>query len=175
MRDREQVPKRPLWMVVVLLLLGAGALWASSRLAWSEGSIDGGVRGTVRVRETGAQRVPALTPLAFLALAGIAGMVATGGWARRSLAVLLALAGSAAIVLGVSALIPLGSAEWGQWSAVAGGLLLLAAAALAFLAARDMPRLGARYENPRAAEAPPAAGEDIWKALSEGQDPTTRE
>lgn len=174
MREAGQAGKRPLWMVVVLLLLGAGALWAASRLAWSQEAVDGGVRGTVQVRETGGQRAPALVPLAFLGLAGIAGMVATGGWVRRVLAVLLAVAGCAAAVLGISGLAGTGFGEVGPWAAVVGGLLLLTAAALAFRAAQDMPRLGARYENRRAADAAPGTDDDLWKALSEGQDPTTR-
>src|SRR5205814_5449903 len=56
-------PKRPLWTIVVLLL-AALALWGTSRLTWFAEYRDGGVRGTVLYRETGAQHAGALVPLA---------------------------------------------------------------------------------------------------------------
>lgn len=94
--------RRPLWMMVVALLLGALALWGASKLTWYAEFRDGGVRGTVLYRETGEQRATALVPLALLALAGVAGLIATGGWARRVLGVVLALAGVAAVWAGVA-------------------------------------------------------------------------
>src|SRR4051794_40195117 len=88
--------RRPLWIIAAALLLGAAALWGSSRLVWSATSHDAGVRGVVLDLQTGAEHSGALVPLAVLALAGVAGMVATGGWPRRVLGVVLALAGLAA-------------------------------------------------------------------------------
>lgn len=93
--------RRPLWMIVTALLLGALALWGASRLTWFAEFRDGGVRGTVLYRETGEQQATALVPLALLALAGVAGVIATGGWARRVLGVVLALAGVAAVWTGI--------------------------------------------------------------------------
>ncbi|WP_318295521.1 Trp biosynthesis-associated membrane protein, partial [Streptomyces griseoaurantiacus] len=81
--------RRPMWVVVLLLVLAAGALWGSSRLAWTalvEERPGGAV--TVALRE-GDEHSPALVPLALLALAGIAAVVATGGWVRRVLGALL--------------------------------------------------------------------------------------
>ncbi|MGH3450045.1 MAG: Trp biosynthesis-associated membrane protein [Haloechinothrix sp.] len=172
--ERAVPGRRPLWMVVVSLLLGAAAVWGSSRLTWTRTVSDAGVRGMVEVTETGAQRVPALLPLALLALAGIAGMVATGGWARRALSVLVALAGVAVCVAGVGGLIEGPEPRPGHGLALLGGLLVIAGGVVGIGAARTMPRLGARYENPQSSRPPTDVDDDLWKALSEGDDPTTR-
>lgn len=157
------------------LTVGAGLVWSSSRTTWSRAVVDGGVRGTIERIETGAQHAPALAPLAFLALAGIAGLIATGGWARRVLSALLMLAGGTAGVLGVRGVVDGSGAHIGPWQAVLGGLLVMAAGVIAFGAARDLPRLGTRYENPRSARRPAEGETDLWKSLSEGRDPTTEE
>ncbi|MGH3519984.1 MAG: Trp biosynthesis-associated membrane protein [Haloechinothrix sp.] len=161
-------------MVVVSLLLGAAAVWVSSRMAWVLTVEDAGVRGLVEVAETGAQRAPALVPLALLALAGIAGMVATGGWARRALSALLAFAGVAVCVVTMTSLIG-GELRPGHGLGLFGGLLVITGGAIGFRAARTMPRLGARYANPRPGKAATGSDNDLWNALSEGEDPTTRE
>ncbi|RZS34299.1 tryptophan-associated transmembrane protein [Herbihabitans rhizosphaerae] len=131
------------------LLLGSVALWGSSRLDW--------------------ERPGALVPLALLALAGIAGLIATAGLARRVLGAVLALAGLAAAWLAVAA--DGGFAPRGL--AVAGGLLIVTGGVLVVRHAADLPRLGARYQASNAK--PSTDGDpdaDLWRALSEGRDPT---
>jgi uncharacterized membrane protein (TIGR02234 family) len=88
-------------VVFALLVVASAALWGSSRLTWFatvEQRPGGG--STVRV-EDGAQYAPALLALAVLALAGIAGVLATAGLPRRVVGVLLALAGVGALVQAV--------------------------------------------------------------------------
>lgn len=175
-RDRA---RRAVWIVAVLLLLGAAGLWGAAQLTWFAEYRDLGVRGTVLYTETGGQRSVALVPLALLALAGIAGVVATGGWPRRLLGTLLVLAGLTACVLALLHIDLHGEGDYpvvtiltGHGLAVLGGLLVTAAGVLTVRAAADMPRLGARYTahgGKRAGKDPDA---ELWDALSDGEDPT---
>ena len=171
--------KRALWLIVVALLLGAAALWGSSELTWFAEYRQAGVRGTVLHTETGAQRSTVLVPLALLALAGIAGVVATGGWARRILGVVLAAAGAALVAIGISGTDLSGPWDYpamtilaGHGLAVLGGLLLAAAGALSMRMARRMPKLGARYSSPGEKRTARDPDTELWDSLSAGEDPT---
>ncbi|WP_372669004.1 Trp biosynthesis-associated membrane protein [Amycolatopsis kentuckyensis] len=167
-------------MIVVALLLGALALWGASRLTWFAEFRDGGVRGTVLYRETGEQRATALVPLALLALAGVAGVIATGGWARRVLGVVLALAGVAAVWAGVSGAkfsgfadgLPVTEMLLGRGLAVLGGILVAAGGLAAVKGAGKAARLGARYAAPATRKKARDPDAELWEALSEGEDPT---
>jgi hypothetical protein len=136
--------RRPLWIVVVALLLAAAGLWGSSRLAW----------GTAP-----------LGPLALLSLAGVAAAVAASGWLRRAVGVVLAGAGVLAAVLGSLA----DSFAWGPFLAVLSGALLVVAGVLLVIRGGRMPRLGEKYAAPVTAR----TDSDIWQSLSHGEDPTT--
>jgi hypothetical protein len=167
-------------MILGALLLGALALWGASRLTWSAEFRDGGVRGTLLHRETGEQRAPALVPLALLALAGVAGVVATGGWARRALGVVLALAGAAAVWSGVAGVrfggyaagLPVTEMFLGRGLAVLGGILAAAGGLAAVKGAGRAARLGAKYAAPATRKKARDPDSDLWEALSEGEDPT---
>ncbi|GAB3732795.1 Trp biosynthesis-associated membrane protein [Amycolatopsis oliviviridis] len=173
--------KRPLWIAVVGLLLGAVALWGSSQLVWFAEFRDGGVRGTVVYTEIGSTRAIALIPLALLALAGTAGLIATGGWPRRVLGAVLAVAGVAAAWIGVADGpftgfadgLPAAQMLGARGLAILGGILVAAGGLAAIKGAGRMPRLGAKYSAPgakkRAAKDPET---ELWEALSEGEDPT---
>lgn len=162
MPDRARTDTRPLWTVVGALALGAATLWGASRLGWS-----GGARG--------ADSEPALVPLAVLALAGIAGLYATGGWPRRVLAGLLCAAGIGACVLAAIALLSAGKPLGGPVLAAVGGVLIGAAGVVAIRSADRMPRMGARYQKPQVDKVGADPEADLWNALSEGEDPTARE
>jgi len=178
---RAKKAKRPLWIAVVGLLLGAVALWGSSQLVWFAEFRDGGVRGTVLYTEIGSQRATALIPLALLALAGTAGLIATGGWPRRVLGAVLAVAGVAAVWIGVvggaftgfADGLPVAQMVGARGLAILGGILVTAGGLAAIKGAGRMPRLGAKYSAPgtkkRAAKDPET---ELWEALSEGEDPT---
>jgi hypothetical protein len=164
MSQRGNDHSRPLWFVTALLLAAAAALWGSSRMAWSAGV-------------TGADRTPALVGLALLALAGIAGVLATSGWPRRIVGLLLALAGFPA---GWSALDgafgqgqPTGVGLLARGLALLAGIILIGAGALLVRSGHRMPRLGASYQTPAAAkEDAETSDKQLWRALSEGHDPT---
>ncbi|MEV4142092.1 Trp biosynthesis-associated membrane protein [Amycolatopsis sp. NPDC049691] len=167
-------------MIVAALLLGALALWGASRLTWFAEFRDGGVRGTVLYRETGEQRATALVPLALLSLAGVAGVIATGGWARRVLGVVLALAGVAAVWSGVSGVkfsgwadgLPVTQLLLGRGLAVLGGILVAAGGLAAVKGAAGTARLGTKYAAPATRKKVRDPDAELWEALSEGEDPT---
>jgi uncharacterized membrane protein (TIGR02234 family) len=167
-------------MIIVALLLGALALWGASRLAWFAEFRDEGVRGTVLYTENGEQRATALVPLALLALAGVAGVIATGGWARRLLGVVLALAGVAGVWSGVAGVrfggyaagLPVTEMLLGRGIAVLGGILVALGGLAAIKGAGTARRLGSRYAAPGAKKARRDPDIELWDALSEGEDPT---
>lgn len=143
MSDRGRAVNRPLWIYVALLALAAGALW----LARGAG--------------------PSADALAVLALAAIPATMAITGRARLPLvAVLLAAATGAGW---------LGFAE-GQPFALVAAVLLVAAGMLLGRFAATLPGMGGRFRRAGADETATAPDElddaDLWRALSDGRDPT---
>jgi uncharacterized membrane protein (TIGR02234 family) len=180
--DRPRSGVRPLWTVIGLLVLGAGALWLSSRLTWSWARDPTPLRGTVVVTQNGGDAATALVPLALVALAAVAAVLAIGGWGRRVIGVLIGIAGVAAVwtgghdVAGVFAAHPAGypasQVLAGHALAVLAGLLFVAAAVLVVRNASRLPRLGGSYQTPSVAKRRKDADTELWQALSEGRDPT---
>ncbi len=177
------------------LALSAGLLWAGSATVWYRVSRLGGPP----VELTGAQVAPWLGGIALLALAGVAGVVATGGLPRRLVGVLLALAGAGVLVSGVLALLsdpyatdasaaslpqpPAGvtvdelryqptDATGAPLLAVAGAAALLAVGVVVLVLERRLPRLGARYAAPGERRVEPDPDRAAWQELDEGRDPT---
>ncbi|HWE88787.1 MAG TPA: Trp biosynthesis-associated membrane protein [Pseudonocardiaceae bacterium] len=166
--------------MVALLALAALALWLASRLAWSWSRQPTPLHGLVVDREDGSQVRPALVPLALLALASIAAILAIGGWPRRVVGVLVALIGVAAGWLGLTdvpsarpAGFPTVEVLTGHGLAVLGGVFLIVAGVVVIRTANRLPRLGAGYQTPRAARKVRDPDQELWHALSEGHDPTT--
>jgi len=176
----DRPSRRPLWTVVGLLLLAALALWVASRLTWFAEYRDGGVRGTVLYRESGAQRAPSLVPLAILVLAGVAGLIATGGWARRVVGVVLVIAGLAGVWAGLDGVrlggfvegLPVAQMLVARGLAALGGILTVVGGLAAVKGAGSKPRLGAKYSAPGAPEKARDPDSELWNALSDGDDPT---
>jgi len=187
--------KRPLWIVVVLLTLAAAALWGASTLTWidvPEGTV---FNGELRDELVGADLVSWPVPLALLALAAVAACLALRGIARRLLGIVLVgvAVWVTVLVLGGSAYdvdlstrapgydsLPGSPAKvwWGPASALAGALSLTVAGGLLAWRGHRMPRMGAKYSAPgdtRAGETARDSDVDLWDALSEGEDPTTRD
>ena len=175
---------RALLAVCAGLAVAAAALWAAAALPWVL------VRSAGRpaLELTGAVLVPALTGIALVALAGIAGIVATAGLVRRVLGWLLAAAALAVVTTTVPVVfgdplagVPPEDLPGGARAVELTAAPLLAAAAAVVLvavglavAAREprLPRLGARYS----ATARSRAGQDpdrrAWQDLDDGRDPT---
>lgn len=173
---------RPLWTVVLALLLGAAALWGSSKLPFVEVIGPAGDR-TVNGAEAEGWHIPH----AVLALTAVAAALAVSGWARRLLGVLLFAAACWQVYATLDGLafgdpVTAGHAAGadsnatvavvGPMVALLGALLVAAAGALLAARGHAMPRLGSRYSAPGAkkvAEDPDVA---LWDSLSEGDDPT---
>ncbi|MFC9433917.1 TIGR02234 family membrane protein [Nocardia sp. NPDC057030] len=83
---------------LVLLALAAGALWASSRMTWVTVASTDGLTEPRTDRLNGGVWFGALTPLALVLLASIAAVLATRGWLRRVLGVVIALIAAVAAV-----------------------------------------------------------------------------
>jgi tryptophan-associated transmembrane protein len=183
---------RALAGVCAALVVAAGALWGGSALVWLRVAPD----GRAPVELTGAAVAPELTGIALVALAGVGGVVATGGALRRLVGVLLVgAAGWAAAVTvpawtadpaavaagarppdGVPAALLAGqptTATAAPSLALAGALLLLGAGIAVLLREPRLARLGARYaaagDRPRVDPDPDRAA---WADLDEGRDPT---
>ena len=177
------------------LALAAGLLWIGSTAVWYRVLPAGGAP----VALTGAQVAPWLGGVALLALAGIAGLVASAGVLRRVVGALLALAGLGVLVFAVPALVtnpyatdapasalpqpPAGATvdelrhQPTQRSpapllpATAGGLLL-GVGVLVAVRERGLPRLGSRYAAPGERRVEQDPDRAAWQALDAGFDPT---
>ena len=175
-----------------LLLLGFGRTWATAT------SAQPGLPRVV-VALSGLDLVPVGAALPLVALAGVAGLVATRGAWRRAVGALLLVAGAAGAVLALRAGltladpsgagatvdrlvgerlgvtvsgVPVSTTSW--WlPAVLGGLLVGVGGLLALLHGSRWPTLGRRYERD-AANAGAATGrtESAWDLLDRGVDPT---
>lgn len=85
-------------MPLILLALGAALMWASSRMTWVRVTSADGL-GMARTDDlNGGTWFGALTPLALALLAAIAAVLATRGWVRRVVGVVIALIATAAAV-----------------------------------------------------------------------------
>ncbi|AFU00442.1 TIGR02234 family membrane protein [Nocardia brasiliensis] len=91
---RRKYPIGPL----VLLAFAAAALWGASRLTWVTVTSADGLTEPRTDRLNGGVWFGALTPLALVLLASVAAVLATRGWLRRVLGVLIALVAAAAAV-----------------------------------------------------------------------------
>jgi uncharacterized membrane protein (TIGR02234 family) len=156
-----------LWAVVAMLVVAAIALWIASLLVWSwEVKVTGGIGVPRELR--GGQAEPALVGLAVAGLAAVAAVLATSGWPRRAVGVLLLAGGAGALVLarrglarpGIAGISDAGTERWAgeinRWSAQAGtgvalaalaGVLLVVSGVLVLVAGHRMPRMGSRYQR----------------------------
>lgn len=185
----ESAGRRALWIAVVALLLGAGALWGASGLVWIEVPRGLTVEGRMVEDLTGSDLVQWPVPIALLALAAVAATLASRGMARRILGGLLVVAGvwTAYLALGGD----VGEVEWTGWApgyegasgrpertvrgpaaAVAGGVLVACAGTLLVAKGHRMARMGAKYTAPGTRRTTRDPDTELWDALSEGSDPT---
>lgn len=155
---------------IALLAVAAAALWGSSRLTWVTVTSADGLTEPRTDELNGGVWFGALTPLALVLLAAIAAVLATRGWIRRLVGVLVALiaavtavpalallTGSGATTQRAAALAELpGRAEVQELVTASGPALLALAGALAAFAAglllARMPagakQLSGKYDAP---------------------------
>jgi uncharacterized membrane protein (TIGR02234 family) len=165
----------------------AGRTWATV----TERAATAGL-ATMNQHLTGRSLSGVTAALGWAGLAGIAALLATRGWARVAVGVLLTAFGVIVAIVSPAAvrhahvvstagdksnLARLGGDLAvhvnGWWTlSLAGGVLLAAAGLLTVVRGRRWPGMSSRYDRPGAAE---PAGDDpasLWKALDRGDDPT---
>jgi uncharacterized membrane protein (TIGR02234 family) len=179
------------------VLLGlAGATLASVAGARTWATASGSAAGVaVRAGVTGSESAPLVVALGLVSLAAWGVVLVVRGRVRRVVAVVGAAASAGVLAAVVAAfgraqadatdaVIAKGATDdvlqssltgW-YYAAAVGGLVALAAFAVAVVASPRWPAMGSRYDAPtaRAAEPRAAAGRepDLWRALDDGHDPT---
>jgi hypothetical protein len=196
------VPDRPasrraLLATIAALIAASAALGGAAALRWAQIDVQTPLRGIVGVGLAGSEVLPALGPLAAVALAAVAAVLATGGRVRWLLGALLLGAAVPPIVAvlhvfdtrwltGVTMStaqrparsVPVGSATalFAGPVLAAAGAALLAAAGVALIGwGHRMPRLGRRYQTPiaRSDGRVPPDDRRFWERMDAGEDPTS--
>jgi len=160
--------RRELTIVVLVTAAAAGLVLLAASRTWVVEAVGDRPVGMI-ADQTGAELTPALPALAIVALAGAGAVVASRGWARAAVSVLLMLSGLGIAVLAGSHLADLDGRR-ALWPLVAfiGGGVVAGSGLRALLRGRSYPSMGTRYE--RAARAPVEG--DLWAAIDRGEDPT---
>lgn len=161
-------PRREYALALGLLALGAFLLLVALTKSWTIDTVAllEGVTPSRSRTVSGASVAPAAAAAAWIALAGIAGLVATRSWGRTLVGLVLVLAAVAGILSALRAW----TAPWAP-VAIVGLVCPLVAGLLAIIHGRRWPVLGSRYE--RQAEPRQEADERAtWDALDRGEDPT---
>jgi Tryptophan-associated transmembrane protein (Trp_oprn_chp) len=193
----ERITSRQALVVTIAVLIAASAaLGGSAALGWARMDFQSPLHGFVQRRLTGSAVLSAVGPLAVLALAAVAAVVATSGRVRWLLGAMLL---GAAVLLSIGVLrvfndrwltataiaaadrparsVPVGTATVlpvGPVLAMAGAALLAVAGLVLVVGGHRMPRLGRRYQAPKArrdGQLPPEG--QLWERLDAGEDPTS--
>jgi len=192
------VASRTFGPAVLLGLASAALVAVAGNQPWAEADEGQGIGEQVASVSVavGEAKAPLATALALVVLAAWGVLLVTRGRFRRVTAWVVAVVSVGvlvAVLAGVFAApdvvadayepygvtdVEVGRTAW-CWMALAGAMLVLAAA---FLAVRDVgrwPQMGRRYDAPGAAggekESEDRSNLDLWKAMDEGRDPTRRD
>ncbi|HEV7827248.1 MAG TPA: Trp biosynthesis-associated membrane protein [Pseudonocardiaceae bacterium] len=192
----ERPPSRKALVATIMGLIAASAaLGGSAALQWAQMDVQAPLRGIVPVRIMGSAVLPALGPLAVLALAAVAAVLASAGWVRWLLGALLLGAAAPPAVAALRAFdgrwltsaamssaqrpvrsAPVGSATVhfaGPALASVAAVLLAAAGVTLVLRGHRMPRLGRRYQTPKVRSSGQASPDErFWERMDAGEDPT---
>ncbi|MBF6330050.1 TIGR02234 family membrane protein [Nocardia transvalensis] len=103
-RGKAAEPRKYPIGAVVLLAVAAAALWGSSRMTWVTLRSSDGLTDPRTHHLNGGVWFGALTPLALVLLASVAAVLATRGWLRRLIGVVVALVAAVAAVPGFAML-----------------------------------------------------------------------
>jgi hypothetical protein len=159
----------------VLLLVGFGMVWAHATVPLAAG-VDTAMKD---VTLAGRDLLPLAAASGWIALAGLAGIVATRSWGRTTIAGVVLVAGLAGSAYSLAfAMSPHGFVESvtqspatslaaGWLVSLTGGLCTVAAAVWTLARGRRWPVMGARYER-----STPQRVHSAWELQDMGQDPT---
>jgi Tryptophan-associated transmembrane protein (Trp_oprn_chp) len=172
----DQARRRELALVALACAAAAGlALFAASR-AWTAEVLarPAPLPPVHRVR-SGGSVVPLLPALAVVALAGAGALVATRGWPRRLLGVLLAACGAGIVVTAGYALAAVDAVMVGGPAvALVAGAVLGLVGVVTLRRSGSWPGLGIRYAAPTRVPSTAVAERpaQLWDAINRGEDPT---
>jgi uncharacterized membrane protein (TIGR02234 family) len=183
--------------VLLLGLAGAVAVMVAVTRPWIRGTAEVSGLPTIEADVSGTTLAPLAGALGVVLLASFGAVIATRGWVRRGLGVLIVVA---SVVVLVSALAPPDAADaledalsakgWAggdytrttvgwRWLALAGAIGCLAAGAAVAVRGHRWAVMGSRYDAP---VAPTSAAQrdadheiddaELWRALDQGHDPT---
>lgn len=194
MRSRQRL------VAIGLCALGSVLVLVAASRAWVTWSVADDLTVTALHDErSGASLYPELTACAVLGLAAVAAILATSGWSRRLLGLVLVAGGAAIAARAVSALqetsglardaladaggCPASGCEsdflasvstpvLGPVLAAVGGAVLLLSGLLTVARGHRWAGLSSSYEAPGAAPEPPVTDKAVWDSLDRGDDPT---
>ncbi|MEV4348964.1 Trp biosynthesis-associated membrane protein [Actinoplanes sp. NPDC049596] len=156
--------RRSYLLTLLACLAGAGlAAYAATR-TWSLDVVHRPAMSDVRTPQTGADLEPWLIGLALAALAGTGALLATHGWVRRGLGVLLTLAGLGVVIGAIAGRAGLDVGEAGAGATVwpvacaLGGAIIAAGGLTAARQGHLWSRMSARYERKPTQEQASAPG-----------------
>jgi uncharacterized membrane protein (TIGR02234 family) len=195
---RGRIASRGGYAVTILVGLAASGLCALSvARPWARATAT--VRGLPPIEASvdGADVAPVAAALAVVCLAGFGAVLATRGWVRRALGVVIVACAAVVVAVAVApesttglledALAARGWTGGGYdrsgtaWraAAVASGVVVMAAGAIVTRFAGDWATMGTRYDSPsegrqasQAATDEPMSDAAMWRALDDGGDPT---
>lgn len=191
--NRPDRSRREFATVLLCTLAGAAALLAATGQTWAVAQVSvAGPSAPADVELAGDDTAPVAAAVGWAALAALAALLATKGWARRGLGALLAgFAGAAlfdlwtgtrpgALVRAAATQATVegdvsGPALQPGWPLLAtfGALLLLGTGVATAIRGAAWPGMGSRYDR-HSAPATVRAGDpaELWKSLDSGADPT---
>ena len=148
------------------LLLAYGLTWATVDVALLPGS-DAALSS---VDVSGRELQPAAAAAGWVALASVAGIVATRSWGRTLVAGIGLLAGLAGLwgAVAVAVAPPAGAVGWAWLLAALAGAVVVGAAGWTLVRGRGWPAMGRRYERRAKGRREISA----WDAQDLGRDPT---
>jgi uncharacterized membrane protein (TIGR02234 family) len=145
--------RRSYALAIVACLAGAAlALYAITR-TWSIHLTPRPGMSALRAARTGTDLEPWVTGLALVALAGTGALLATSGWARRVLGIVLALAGAGVVIGAIAGRVGLDPGAAGAagtaWPILcaAGGLIIVAGGVTTARHGHEWPGMSARYDR----------------------------
>ena len=169
------------------MALAAAAMWGASRLTWVTVSSSDGLTEPRTDELVGATWFGALTPLALVLLAAIAAVLATRGWLRRLVGILIGLVAAVTAVPPFALLTGSGATEdraatlaelpgratvtsvetaaFPAWLTLVAALAAFVAAVLLAKMPEDAARLSGKYDNPVVRRA--AASDEVAKRRGE--------
>jgi uncharacterized membrane protein (TIGR02234 family) len=185
--------RRELTAAALLGVAGAGLVAGVAGRTWATLVARAAGLESMSQQVSGRSLNGVIAALGWAGLAGVAALLATRGWARVGVGVLLTAFGA------IIAIVSPGAVRRGHVLSIAGeksnlarltgdvavhthvwwivsltgGVLLAAAGLLTVVRGRRWPGMSSRYDRPGAAPAPRAGDPaSLWKALDRGDDPT---